>query len=65
MYVAFTCIKTFGRRLQESAFHVKRKTVMHSTRQLHVYVIIIIIIIHGSEERRTKEVLMEERRRKY
>ena len=64
MYVAFTCIKTFGRRLQESAFHVKRKTVMHSIRQLHVYVI-IIIIIHGSEERRTKEVLMEERRRKY
>ena len=28
VYVAFTCIKTFGCRLQESAFHVKRKTVI-------------------------------------
>ena len=35
VYVAFTCIKTFGCQLQESAFHVKWKTVMHSNRMLY------------------------------
>ena len=64
MYVAFMCIKTFGRRLQESAGLSCKMEDSNAFDPPDAFVC-IIIIIHGSEEHRTKEVFMEEMRRKY